>query len=106
MKAYMIVRCIIYDRDKFVNGYVIEAAKLVKQFGGKYLLRTPDAITLEGIEATNNSVVISEWPSKTKALEFWNSDEYQKVKKLRKGISECKVLVVESDDITSGPKDD
>ena len=106
MKAYMIVRCVIHDRKKFVNGYGIEAAKLVKKVGGRYLIRAPGAIALEGIKATNNSVVISEWPSKARALKFWNSDEYQKVKKLRKGISECKVLVVESDDITSGPKDD
>lgn len=105
MKAYMIVRCVIHDREKFVNGYGTEAAKLVKQFGGKYLIRAPGATALEGIKATNNSVVISEWPSKAKALEFWNSDEYQAVKKLREGISECKVLVIESEDITSGTKD-
>jgi uncharacterized protein (DUF1330 family) len=106
MKAYMIVRCVIHDRKKFVNGYGIEAAKLVKKFGGRYLIRAPDAIALEGIEATNNSVVISEWPSKARALKFWNSDEYQKVKKLREGISECKVIVIESEDISSGAKDE
>ena len=106
MKAYMIVRCVIHDRKKFVNGYGIEAAKLVKKFGGRYLIRAPGAIALEGIEASNNSVVISEWPSKARALEFWNSDEYQKVKKLREGISECKVIVIESEDISSGAKDE
>jgi uncharacterized protein (DUF1330 family) len=70
------------------------------------LIRAPGAIALEGIEATNNSVVISEWPSKARALKFWNSDEYQKVKKLREGISECKVIVIESEDISSGAKDE
>tara|TARA_B100000959_G_scaffold276375_1_gene331053 strand:+ start:602 stop:904 length:303 start_codon:yes stop_codon:yes gene_type:complete len=100
MKAYMIVRCVIHDREKFVNGYGKEAAKLVKQFGGKYLIRAPGGIPLEGIESTNNSVVISEWPSKDKALEFWHSDEYQTVKKSREGIADCKVIVIESDNIT------
>ena len=97
MKAYLIVRCVIHDREKFVSGYAIEAAKLLEDFGGKYLIRAPGGIPLEGIKSTQNSVVISEWPSKEKALEFWNSDEYQEVKKLREGIADCKVILVEAD---------
>ena len=100
MKAYMIVRCVIHDREKFISGYGTEAAKLLEKYGGKYLIRAPGAIPLEGIDDDNNSVVISEWPSKERALEFWNSDEYQEIRKLREGIAECKVLVVEADAIT------
>ena len=100
MKAYMIVRCVIHDREKFISGYGTEASKLLEKYGGKYLIRAPGAIPLEGIDDDNNSVVISEWPSKERALEFWNSDEYQEIKKLREGIAECKVLVIEADTIT------
>ena len=100
MKAYMIVRCVIHDREKFISGYGTEASKLLEKYGGKYLIRAPGAIPLEGIDEDNNSVVISEWPSKERALEFWNSDEYQEIRKLREGIAECKVLVVEADAIT------
>ena len=100
MKAYMIVRCVIHDREKFISGYGTEASKLLEKYGGKYLIRAPGAIPLEGIDDDNNSVVISEWPSKERALEFWNSDEYQEIRKLREGIAECKVLVVEADAIT------
>jgi uncharacterized protein (DUF1330 family) len=100
MKAYMIVRCVIHDREKFISGYGAQAAKLLEKYGGKYLIRSPGAIPLEGIEEDNNSVVISEWPSKERALEFWNSDEYQEIKKLREGIAECKVLIIEADAIT------
>ena len=100
MKAYMIVRCVIHDREKFISGYGAEAAKLLENYGGRYLIRAPGAIPLEGIDEDNNSVVISEWPSKQRALEFWNSDEYQEIRKLREGIAECKVLVVEADAIT------
>ena len=100
MKAYMIVRAVIQDREKFVNGYGIEAAKLVEKYGGKYLVRAPGAIALEGIDAENNSVVISEWPSKEAAQSFWNSDEYKKIKKLREGIAECYVLLIESNDLS------
>ena len=100
MKAYMIVRCVIHDREKFISGYGAQAAKLLEKYGGRYLIRAPGAITLEGIDEDNNSVVISEWPSKQRALEFWNSHEYQEIRKLREGIAECKVLVVEADAIT------
>ena len=100
MKAYMIVRCVIHDREKFISGYGAEAAKLLEKYGGRYLIRAPGAIPLEGIDEDNNSVVISEWPSKQRALEFWNSYEYQEIRKLREGIAECKVLVVEADAIT------
>ena len=100
MKAYMIVRCVIHDREKFISGYGAQAGKLLEEYGGKYLIRAPGAIPLEGIDEDNNSVVISEWPSKQRALEFWNSDEYQEVKKLREGIAECKVLMIEADAIT------
>ena len=100
MKSYMIVRAVIQDREKFVNGYGIEAGKLVEKYGGKYLVRAPGAIALEGIDAENNSVVISEWPSKEAAQSFWNSDEYQEIKKLREGIAECYVLLIESNDLS------
>ena len=100
MKAYMLVRAVIQDREKFVNGYGKEAAKLVEKYGGKYKVRAPGAIALEGINDEQNSVVISEWPSKEAAQNFWNSDEYQEVKKLREGISDCYVLLIESDDLS------
>jgi uncharacterized protein (DUF1330 family) len=80
MKAYMLVRAVIHDREKFVNGYGTEAAKLVEKFGDEH-----------------NSVVISEWPSKEAAQDFWNSEEYQEAKKLREGIADCYVLLIESD---------
>ena len=57
-------------------------------------------MALEGIEDENNSVVISEWSSKEAAENFWNSNEYQEVKKLREGIADCYVLVIESDSLS------
>jgi uncharacterized protein (DUF1330 family) len=41
--------------------------------------------------------VISEWPDKDAALAFWNSAEYAEVKKLRDGIADCQVLLVEGE---------
>jgi len=96
-KAYIIVFATIHDRENFVTNYGPAAAKLTEKFGGKYLIRAPGGIPLEGMDSSNPSVVISEWPNKAAAEKFWHSEEYNEVKKLREEIADCKVLLVESD---------
>ena len=96
MAAYMIVFVTISDREKFISGYGRAAGELVEKFGGRYLVRAPDAEILEGDLDPGSSVVISEWPDKGAALEFWNSDEYQAVKKLREGIADARVAIIEA----------
>lgn len=96
MPAYMIVTAKIADRDAFISGYGAAAARLVAQFGGRYVLRSPGATLLEGAFGDGASMVISEWPDRQAALAFWNSPEYAEVKKLRDGIADCQVLVIEA----------
>lgn len=96
MPAYMIVTAQLKDRQAFVEGYGKAAAALLPQFGGRYVLRAPGAVSLEGPWADGSSVVISEWPDRAAAEAFWNSPEYQAAKKLREGIAECQVLLIEA----------
>jgi len=94
--AYMIVIARISDREAFIHGYGAAAAALVERFGGKYVLRGPGAELLEGAFGDGASMVISEWPDKTAAKAFWNSPEYAEAKKLREGIADCQVLLIEA----------
>ena len=100
MPAYMIVTAKIADREAFIHGYGAAAAKLVEQFGGKYVLRAPGAELLEGSFGAKDfggaSVVISEWPDKAAAHIFWNSPEYAAAKTLREGIADVQVLLIEA----------
>ena len=96
MPAYMIVVAKIADRDAFINGYGAAAGKLVEAFGGKYVLRGPGAELLEGAFGDGASVVISEWPDKDAARAFWHSPEYAEVKKLRLGLADVQVLLIEA----------
>lgn len=96
MPAYMIVTANIRDRDSFISGYGKEAAALVERFGGRYVLRGPGAELLEGSFGDGASMVISEWPSKEAARAFWDSPEYAEAKKLREGVAECQVLLIEA----------
>jgi uncharacterized protein (DUF1330 family) len=96
MPAYMIVTAKIKDRDAFIQGYGTAAAKLVTQFGGKYVLRGPGAELLEGDWGDGASMVISEWPDIDAAKTFWNSPEYAEAKKLREGVADVQVLLIDA----------
>ncbi len=96
MPAYMIVTAKISDRPAFIGGYGAAAAALVEKFGGRYVLRAPGALGLEGSFGDGASMVISEWRDRAAAETFWNSAEYAEVKKLREGIADCQVLLIEA----------
>lgn len=96
MPAYMIVTARIADREAFLAGYGAAAAKLVERFGGRYVLRAPGAELLEGDFGDGASMVISEWPDKDSARRFWDSPDYAEAKKMREGLADCQVLLVET----------
>ena len=96
MPAYMIVQARISDRARFINDYGGPAAALIERFGGRYLVRAPGGVVLEGDDwAEGCSVVVSEWPDLAAIRRFWDSPEYADVKKLRDGLAEVRVMAVE-----------
>jgi uncharacterized protein (DUF1330 family) len=99
MPAYMIVVAKVADREAFISGYGAAAGALVDRFGGRYLLRGPGAELLEGSFGEGASVVISEWPDKEAVHRFWNSPEYAEARKLREGLADCQVLLIEAPSI-------
>ena len=102
MPAYMIVTAAIHDREAFITGYGPAAAELIGKFGGEYLLRGPGAELLEGDFGDGAGMVISKWPDKETAKAFYNSPEYAEVKKLREGLADCQILLVDGPDIIPG----
>jgi uncharacterized protein (DUF1330 family) len=99
MPAYMIITAKVHDREKFITGYGAAAAALIPKFGGEYLLRGPGAELLEGSFGEGASLVISKWPSREAARTFWNSPEYAEVKKLREGLAEVQVLLIDGPEL-------
>lgn len=96
MAAYMIVFARVHDRDAFLRGYAPAAARLVEQFGGRYIVRAQGAEVLEGDLQSGASVVISEWPDRDAIQRFWTSPEYRQAKKLRDGIADVDVTIVDT----------
>ena len=95
MAAYMIVFCKITDRERFVADYAIPTAKLVAKMGGEYVVRAPSLTCVEGDMDEKTSVVISKWPSREALDAMWNSEEYEKLKALRRATSEAQIVVTE-----------
>lgn len=95
MPAFMIIACKIHERDKFIAGYGQAVPPLVAKMGGEYIVVAPGAELLEGSLEGYSSVAVSRWPDKAAAKAFWDSDEYAEAKKLRAGLADCEVLLVE-----------
>jgi uncharacterized protein (DUF1330 family) len=93
MPAYMIINADIKDPVKFAE-YGRANAALVKQFGGRYLAIAGQRDILEGTWPAGKSV-ISQWPTREAALAYWHSPEYATVKKLREGICDAQVLLLD-----------
>ena len=100
MPTYMIVTAQIKDRQKFIDGYGQAAAALVAKFGGRYILRGGGAQLLEGDFGAGASMVISQWPDRASAETFWNSSDYAEVKKLREGLADCQVILIDGPPMT------
>jgi uncharacterized protein (DUF1330 family) len=83
MCAYVITKIKVTNWDRYREYTQASPAALAK-YGGKFLVRGGETLTLEGPEETSRIVVL-EFPSLEKAKEFYYSEEYQSAKKLRVG---------------------
>lgn len=91
--AYAIVLVDVTDREQY-SKYTQATPPVIAQFGGKFIVRGGKTVTLEGQEEKRRVVVI-EFPSFELAQAFYQSAEYQQVKKLRKGAATGTFIVVD-----------
>jgi uncharacterized protein (DUF1330 family) len=93
MVAYLVINANISDRERFA-AYGKATAALVTQMGGRYLALGGAREILEGTWPEGKTV-ISAWPSREAALAFWHSAEYAEIRKLREGICDAHVILVD-----------
>lgn len=93
MSAYIFVNVSIHDPVKF-RDYGVANAALVSKLGGKYLVLGSAGEVLEGA-ALIGKKVISEWPTREAALAYWHSAEYAEIRKLREGICDAQVMLLD-----------
>lgn len=93
MSAYMIVRVNVTDMQQYQE-YMKLTPTIVQQYGGKFIARGGDTLTLEGDPETRR-VVLVEFESKEQAQAFYNSDEYQHAISVRQNAAEAQFIVVD-----------
>ena len=91
-KAYLVAMPTIKDNDMFAKEYASKVADTLKPYDGKFLVRTPEKLVKEGEETT--LTVVIEFPSKEKALDWYNSDEHQKIVVQRRKATDPKSTIV------------
>ena len=85
MPAYIIARVEVTDWTKY-REYTQATPAAIAHYGGKFIVRGGDILTLEG-EPENRRLVVIEFPSMEQAKAFYSSPEYGAAKKLRAGAA-------------------
>jgi uncharacterized protein (DUF1330 family) len=91
MAAYIVSRVNIRDREA-MQRYMAEAPATVAAFGGRYLVRGNDVQALEGAWEHERMVVV-EFPDKSAALAWYESDVYRPLRDLRHAGAETVILL-------------
>jgi uncharacterized protein (DUF1330 family) len=82
MKAFIIFQAEIFDAEQYET-YRTAAAPNIASAGGRYLVRGGNPEVLEG-DPSNVRTVILEFASREAATDWFRSDEYLKIRELRK----------------------
>ena len=93
MSAYIVAKVNITDWDKY-REYMKLTPDIIAKFGGKFIARGGEMVTLEGPEETQR-VVLLQFPTLGKAKEFYDSPEYQGAKKLRAGAATAHFIAID-----------
>jgi uncharacterized protein (DUF1330 family) len=72
---------------------------MVERWGGRYLSRTPLVERIEGGRKAPPMLVIVEWPSKEKAMAFYESEEYRPYRQKRIAGAKNEFLLVAGEDV-------
>jgi uncharacterized protein (DUF1330 family) len=91
--AYVIYQGEVLDEKRY-DEYKTKGAASILAAGGQYLVRGGDVEVLEG-EAPAGRTVVLEFPSMQAALDWYRSDEYTEIRKIREGAARARMYVVD-----------
>ncbi|UII19574.1 DUF1330 domain-containing protein [Fulvivirga ligni] len=92
MSAYAILDLEVFDTEKHLE-YKNLAPGIIEKYEGKILIRGGESVVQEG-EWNPQRIVVIEFPSYEKAIEWSNSEEYQKAIELRKKGAKTNAIIV------------
>jgi uncharacterized protein (DUF1330 family) len=92
MTAYLIVYEAITDPSRFLQ-YVKTVDPVITRRGGRLVASGPPDV-LEG-EFPWKGALVFKWPTRQAASDFWHSEEYSEIKKLREGAAVIQAIIIE-----------
>ena len=81
MPGYVIFNIDIKKPNEYKK-YVEKVTPIANKFGGKYIVRGGEVEVIEGTWTYPRTIIIK-FPSYEKALEWYSSEEYKPIKKIR-----------------------
>jgi len=93
MSTYVIVQINITNEEPY-REYLKKVTPIVEKYNGEYIVRGGKSEILLGKWNYERTVVIK-FPSYKIAMEWYNSDEYIPVRKIREENSECNLMIIE-----------
>ena len=93
MPAYLIVETDIHDPEQYER-YKAASPAAVAAGGGRFVVRGGELAVLEG-DWEPKRLVVLEFENLEAAKRFYESAEYQEVKKLRDGAATLRMVAVE-----------
>ena len=96
MASYVIARVNVTDMDQYKE-YMKLTPDAIAKYGGKFIVRGHNTVTLEGPEETARVVVV-EFPTFEQAQAFYHSPEYGAAKLQREGAATGQFIAVQGID--------
>jgi uncharacterized protein (DUF1330 family) len=93
MAAYLLIRVDVHDWERY-RAYMQATPAALAKYGGKFIARGGETVTLEGPEETRR-VALVEFPSLAQAKAFYASPEYEAAKALRAGACDAQFVAIE-----------
>lgn len=93
MPAYVIVEVEIHDAVSYET-YKKLTPDIIARFGGKFIVRSTSAESLEG-DWQPQRLVVLQFENVSKAKEWWASQEYSEAKTIRQAAASTKMLIVD-----------
>ena len=93
MSGYLIAQLNVKNIEPYKK-YIEKVTPLVKKFGGEYIVRSGKYEVVQGEWKYPRNVIIK-FPSYQSAIDFYKSDEYEPVKKIREENSNGNIIIIE-----------
>ncbi|MGI9261694.1 MAG: DUF1330 domain-containing protein [Woeseiaceae bacterium] len=101
MPAYVVSMMSISDPETY-RKYTDRTPPIVEKYGGKFLARGGEILTVEG-EDYKDRMVILEFPSRQAILDWYADPEYEEARAFRHASSEARIFVIDGNDNTLDP---